>query len=383
MSGWFLTAWFDSVVNILQLRAASAKAHINVSDVIVQGDDITCTVEKREHASRLLDTLTSFGLIINKDKTLIARDRFDWLKATFRTDGCHMLFARTISGTIFQKPWNGAGDMDAIMAMEISKLEDLSILQQFMSRLGALPTALKEPIADMLNRTTSLPRIECLEYLETPRCLGGAGFGITGRIKIVTTTKGLTYFTQKAKTGQTPFDLMKEILHDQVSLVPRSVVYRSLRVDEPKDLGHLNLRSEKSMVGYSALQVLSPEVTKAIMAYYKRQHDNVRFVQTKLTELRKLLKPWNDVVDFKCKTWMQLHYLAGTIDVSVPYTMDYNVMPFMKQQLITMLGIEVFRYASTTRAIEYDLPWSMFKHYTQFDIAQLYYGSNHVIYSQA
>lgn len=87
-SGWRWTSMFDSAINYAQTKALEKIMNmmgqpIIIKNLMVQGDDVNCTIEGKKSAEMLVIFFNHIGLTTNRRKMFISKDRTEYLRVQY------------------------------------------------------------------------------------------------------------------------------------------------------------------------------------------------------------------------------------------------------------------------------------------------------------
>lgn len=102
LSGWYWTAWFDSIISFCIGKI------ISTTSVISQGDDILLDVNSYEDVETIYRNIEYFNIPLNKKKTFISTvpmKRTEYLRTVFTASGMMGYPARALSSILWRKPW--------------------------------------------------------------------------------------------------------------------------------------------------------------------------------------------------------------------------------------------------------------------------------------
>lgn len=186
-SGWRWTSLFDSAINFAQLKAAESILNmidekIQITNIIVQGDDVQCNVRTNLEGERLVAFTDLIGLEVNRKKMYISKNRTEFLRLTYRTDGDNQykIFgypARMIPTIFFGKPDDNE---------RITLNSTIDQWQKFRRRCGLFNNRwlFEQMITDIFNKIntrnksmgkSSLSKDDIISYIITHRSHDGYG----------------------------------------------------------------------------------------------------------------------------------------------------------------------------------------------------------------
>lgn len=174
LSGWFLTAYTDTLMNDITKRMAeewvlivSGLGSDNITIFFCQGDDDAISTLTYVYACLLSLAYASMGYKVNRAKFYISRTRHEFLRKTISPDRIDGYPARSVTNLLFASPEREITGSTDVAASR------LSMWHKFSNRLACDISKLPY-IADIIG-ATSWKKADVILWLTTPRPLGGGG----------------------------------------------------------------------------------------------------------------------------------------------------------------------------------------------------------------
>jgi hypothetical protein len=174
MSGWYWTAFMDTILNLATLETAKkwCAVHglpVNITSFCAQGDDDHLEMPTKKECVMLWLAYQNFGFDVNPSKFYISRTRDEFLRKSIsngRTDGYP---ARSILSLLWRNP---VGDADAVGRQRLD-----SILTRWKLLSDRLDVQFLEEwaMSDMLGSIDGIPATIIYKWLHTPRTYSGGG----------------------------------------------------------------------------------------------------------------------------------------------------------------------------------------------------------------
>jgi hypothetical protein len=180
LSGMKLTALIDSILNYAATYAALDSLKLRTKWSFFQGDDaVVCLRSKEDFVDvrALARTYARFGLVVNPDKTWVAKDRCEFLHEIYDGTVISAFPARTAKTLIWHKPVLSVRSSGAAAVNE--DLESFRVAGRrglvglFKLGLKVVKNGTRQKVDDALFRAA----------WRTPVVLGGFGFGCDGRVR--------------------------------------------------------------------------------------------------------------------------------------------------------------------------------------------------------
>lgn len=174
LSGWFWTAFFDTILNHVTFRMArrlsmSVGLSTHVKRFFCQGDDDDLRLTRLVDCAGLYLSYLSMGFKVNKQKFYVSRTRDEFLRRRITNKDVSGYPARSIASILWSSPERTVGDVKDIT-------NRVGLWKKLSDRLGV--NLVVFPVARDLMGFTGLSRSDIQTFLNTPRQFGGVGIGI-------------------------------------------------------------------------------------------------------------------------------------------------------------------------------------------------------------
>lgn len=189
-SGYKFTALIGSVLNAAINNMVLKRLQLSVRASVYQGDDALIIINKtlKYSESSLLNELAAtyetLGLVLNRNKSLISRTSFEYLKHFYIQGRVFGIPARAFKSIVWKKP-----KTEIVFESTATKFQNrLATLRMCARRLcNYIPKKLYAIIKYMLlriDKKKTLNRADILSLIHTPVYMGGLGFGNWGNTGI-------------------------------------------------------------------------------------------------------------------------------------------------------------------------------------------------------
>lgn len=173
MSGWFWTAFLDTVLNeVIYDMAKDVCTSLGYACLTTesnhQGDDVQTEIISKDFVDRISLIYRSLGFIVNNTKFFVSVSRDEYLRRVITRGEVSGYPARSVTNILTSSPERQVGEVRDL-ATRLSQWKRLS------DRLGCMLITL--PIITDLSRMSKTSREIIIRWLRTPRTLGGGGVG--------------------------------------------------------------------------------------------------------------------------------------------------------------------------------------------------------------